>query len=191
MADTGKDYIVWESFRTGDEKAFSSIFNSYVQELYKYGIKFSSDEELVKDSIQELFIKIYSNRNSLGTTDNIRFYLFKALKRRLIDELSRLQNTVSLSTMSLPFEVEGSPEDQDEEWEQIVRKKKLKNALSHLSPRQREAIYLRYDAEMSLEQIAELLDMNYQSTRNLIHRGIEKLRKLILLPSLFIFFLIF
>lgn len=191
MADKSNDYILWEAFRDGDEKAFSSIFNSYVQELYKYGVRFSEDSELVKDAIQELFIKLYNNRSNLGSTDNIRFYLFKALKRRLIDELSQSTNTISLSTLSLPFDLEHSADDEEEEWETVVKKKKLKSALSQLSSRQREAIYLRYEAEMSLEEIAELLDMNYQSARNLIHRGIDKLRKTLLLVSLFIFFLIF
>ncbi len=191
MADKSNDYILWEAFRNGDEKSFSSIFNSYVQELYKYGSRFSDDSELVKDAIQELFIKLYNNRSNLGATDNIRFYLFKALKRRLIDELSQSTNTISLSTLSLPFDLEHSSDDEEEEWETVVRKKKLKSALSRLSPRQREAIYLRYEVDMSLEEIAELLDMNYQSARNLIHRGIDKLRKTLLLVSLFIFFLVF
>jgi len=191
MADKSNDYILWEAFRDGDERAFSSIFNRYVQELYKYGNRFSADNELVKDAIQELFIKLYNNRSNLGSTDNIRFYLFKALKRRLIDDLSQNTNTISLSTLSLPFEMEHSSDEVEEEWETLVKKKRLKNALSQLSPRQKEAIYLRYEVELSLEEIAELLDMNYQSARNLIHRGIDKLRKTLLLVSLFIFFLIF
>jgi Sigma-70, region 4. len=50
-----------------------------------------------------------------------------------------------------------------------------------LTSRQREAIYLRYIREVPLEDIASMLNMNYQSTRNLIHRSILKLRKELLI----------
>jgi RNA polymerase sigma factor (sigma-70 family) len=48
--------------------------------------------------------------------------------------------------------------------------------LDELSPRQRKAIVLYYIEEKKYEEICAIMDMNYQSVRNLIHRGISKLR---------------
>jgi len=48
--------------------------------------------------------------------------------------------------------------------------------LDQLSPRQRKAIVLYYIEEKKYEDICVIMDMNYQSVRNLIHRGISKLR---------------
>jgi RNA polymerase sigma factor (sigma-70 family) len=48
--------------------------------------------------------------------------------------------------------------------------------LDQLSPRQRKAIILYYIEEKKYEEICFIMDMNYQSVRNLIHRGISKLR---------------
>jgi RNA polymerase sigma factor (sigma-70 family) len=48
--------------------------------------------------------------------------------------------------------------------------------LDKLSPRQRKAILLYYIEEKKYEDICEIMQMNYQSVRNLIHRGISKLR---------------
>jgi RNA polymerase sigma factor (sigma-70 family) len=48
--------------------------------------------------------------------------------------------------------------------------------LNILSPRQRKAIELYYIEERKYEDICCIMDMNYQSVRNLIHRGMLKLR---------------
>lgn len=185
-----EDYELWESFRNGNEKAFSEIFNAHVQMLFRYGIKFIADEEMVKDSIQELFIKLYHNRQNLSATDNIRLYLFRALKNKLIDALYSRKDTVSLSSAVLTFEIANPEEpDQEDDWDRIVQKSRLKKGIQALTARQREAIYLRYTMDMSLEEISSLLEMNYQSARNLIHRSVEKLRKELLLNLAFFIYL--
>lgn len=186
------DYELWESFRDGDDKAFSEIFNRHVKMLFRYGVKFIHDEEMVKDSIQELFVKLHHNRQNLSSTDNIQLYLFRALKNKLIDALYSRRDTISLSSTVLPFEI-ANPEDPDTEddWDRVVQKSRLNKGLQALTARQREAIYLRYTMDMSLEEISTLLEMNYQSVRNLIHRSIEKLRKeLFLNLCLIIYFII-
>ena len=173
-----RNLLLWNAFRDGSEKAFSTIYHEYVQDLYHYGLRFNSDSEQVKDSIQELFIKLYNNRMSLNSTDNIRLYLFKALKNRLIDIYYSRKPTVSLSDSDMPFEIANPDEpDTEDDWLMLVKKRKLKKCMEALTSRQREAIYLRFTKEMSLDEICVLLDLNNQSARNLIHRSIEKLRK--------------
>lgn len=185
------DYELWESFRDGDDKAFSEIFNRHVQMLFRYGVKFIHDEETVKDSIQELFVKLHHNRQNLSSTDNIQLYLFRALKNKLIDALYSRRDTISLSSTVLPFEI-ANPEDPDmeDDWDRVVQKSRLNKGLQALTARQREAIYLRYTMDMSLEEISSLLEMNYQSVRNLIHRSIEKLRKELFLNLCLIIYII-
>ncbi|MBP6662109.1 MAG: sigma-70 family RNA polymerase sigma factor [Paludibacter sp.] len=183
-----RDLNLWNTFRDGSEKAFSAIYHEYVQDLYRYGLKFNPDSELVKDCIQELFIKLYNNRQNLNTTDNIRLYLFKALKNRLIDIHYSHKSTVSLSDNEMPFEIANPDEpDTEDDWIMIVKKRKLQKSMESLTSRQREAIYLRFTKEMSLDEICLLLDLNNQSARNLIHRSIEKLRKEFLITIALIF----
>ena len=172
------DLQLWNMFRDGSEKAFSTIYNEHVQDLYRYGLKFNSDKEQVKDCIQELFIKLHNNRLNLNSTDNIKLYLFRALKNRLIDIYYTRKSTVSLTELEMPFEIANPDElDSEDDWTMIVKKRKLQKSMESLTSRQREVIYLRFTKEMSLEEICTLLDLNNQSARNLIHRSLEKLRK--------------
>lgn len=55
-------------------------------------------------------------------------------------------------------------------------KRIVEDLLKELTPRQREAIYLRYMQEMDYEDIAILLNMNVNSARRLVSRGIDSLR---------------
>ena len=54
----------------------------------------------------------------------------------------------------------------------------VKRLLDQLSPRQREALTLYYIDEKKYEDICEIMNMNYQSVRNLMYRGLTKLRSL-------------
>lgn len=184
-----KDIELWNAFRNGSEKAFASIYNENIQDLYRYGIKMNANDELVKDTIQDLFVKIYNNRSTLNATDNIRLYLFKALKNRLIDVYYTHKPMISLSDNELPFEIANPEEpDTEDDWALIIKKRRLQLSMKSLTARQREAIYLRFTKEMPLEEICELLDLNYQSARNLLHRSIEKLRKELLVIMAIIIF---
>jgi RNA polymerase sigma factor (sigma-70 family) len=88
----------------------------------------------------------------------------------------------------MPFEIANPDEpDTEDDWIMIVKKRKLQKSMESLTSRQREAIYLRFTKEMSLDEICLLLDLNNQSARNLIHRSIEKLRKEFLITIALIF----
>src|SRR5690606_14004714 len=86
-----EEVVLWKAFRGGDEVAFSEIARKYYRSLFGYGIKFSSDREFVKDCIQDLFMELWSKRESIGDTDFVKFYLFKSLRRKIHKESLRNQ----------------------------------------------------------------------------------------------------
>lgn len=168
--------ILWESFIGGNEKAFETLFNLFSDPLYRYGMKFIPNDDLVKDCIQDIFVKIYKNRTRLSTTDNPQLYLFRALKNKLIDEIRSDKFLTYVSPEDLHFSVEYyyDPEDDNEPDSEV--KDKFEKVMSLLTERQKEALYLRYQMEMSYQDISQLLNINYQSVRNLVHRAVEKVR---------------
>ena len=56
---TADEKMLWEKLLAGDEDACTYIYRKYIEELFSYGMRFTSDRELVKDCIQDLFVKIY------------------------------------------------------------------------------------------------------------------------------------
>ena len=165
---------IWNNFRDGDDNAFGELFEMFSDSLFRYGIKLVQDEELVKDCVQDLFIKIYKNRASLSTTTNPKFYLLHSLKNIIRDILVKKKRLVYYSPQEMHFFAEyEAPDSHDEPNE---NNEKFAQIIENLSPRQKESIYLRYQMDLSYEEIAQMLDINYQSTRNLIYRAITKIR---------------
>lgn len=185
------DSFLWDEFRSGNDKAFSKIYEIFVDVLYRYCMKFTSDEELVKDCIQEFFVDIYESRQRLGSTDNIKFYMLKSIKRRLFILLRTQGVHASLSQTEMPFNILYAPNDEMYTEEQINHKQKaVQQALAELTPRQKEAIYLRYMSMMTYEEICQIMDMNYQSARNLIFRAVEKMRVALAQTNLTLFLIL-
>lgn len=174
-----KDIVkVWDEFRNGDESSFSVLFETFLDPLYRYGMKFVSDESLVKDCIQDLFVKLHNNRASLSPTTNPKFYLLFSLKNMIIDAIAKNRRLTYVSPEDMPFiATYHYLSDQDEAENEEEIKEKFEQVLNMLNPRQKEAIYLRFQLDLSYEEISQLLGINYQSARNLIHRSISKIRE--------------
>jgi len=68
-----EDKDIWSSFKKGNETAFNFIYSNYFNELFSYGLRFTDKREIVKDSIQDLFIELRKASQKLASTDNIRF----------------------------------------------------------------------------------------------------------------------
>ena len=171
------DQIIWENFLCGDDEAYTYIYREYSQALYAYGMHFTSDTGLVEDCIQDVFIKIFQNRRHLQSTDNIKLYLFIALKNKLFNIFRKDIKYSQIDSLEPVFAAEYTIEDEiiENEREQFLNEKMIR-MLEVLSPRQKEIIYYRFVEGLSYEEICQIMDMNYQSTQNLIQRSLKKLR---------------
>ena len=76
-------------FCAGDDQAFAKLYDLYVQMLYNYGLKLTSNQELLKDCIHDVFMKVYSKRGEKAGINNLASYLIISLKNRLFDEFRR------------------------------------------------------------------------------------------------------
>ena len=167
------------SFQAGNMAAFSQLYDLHINILFNYGLKLTIDKELLKDCIHDIFVKLYTKKDELGTIDNLKSYLFISLKNKLCDELRK---RMYMSDTAIEDVNAVAPTDvEDDYMEEEQRKNEfslVKRLLDQLSPRQREALTLYYIEEKKYEDISEIMNMNYQSVRNLMHRGLTKLRSL-------------
>jgi len=165
--------------QSGDINAFSRLYDLHVNMLFNYGCKLTTDKELLKDCIHDVFIKIYNKRKELGEIANFKSYLFISLKNKLCDESRKRTNYSDLQVEDLNSVATENVENDYITLEmESVSNEKVKYLLNQLPPRQKEALTLYYIEEKKYEDICMLMDMNYQSVRNLIHRGILKLRSI-------------
>ena len=171
---------LWLAFKKGDKGAFNSLAIVFYQTLYNYGTKLTPDTSLVEDCIQDLFFEMWRRREFLGDTEHVKFYLLKALRRKIYQEKKTKDKWAHHSVDAeeeLDFVGEFSIESKIIEVEtNEMHLKKLHQVLGSLSKRQREVIYLKFYQEMDYQQIANMMSINYQSVRNLIHTAIKDLQ---------------
>ena len=171
---------VWSRFRSGDQDAFSEIYQKFIDALFAYGCKMTRDRELVKDCIQELFFRIWKNEIDLAQISYLKSYLIIGLRRQILNMLELKFYHVDKIKLEDHFLIEFSAEDyfiqnqfEDDQRNSVIQ------ALNKLSIKQREAIYLRYFEELEYAEIAEVMNINLQSAKNNVQRGLGSLRELL------------
>jgi len=174
------NFEIWEKFKAGDKSALSYVYFQYFHSMYQYGIKFKDDPEFIKDCIQDVFFKLIKAGENLGTTDNIRYYLFKALKNTIYENAEKYRKIGGIEIVTLKFDATFSLEEEILEKENATQKEQsLAKALYSLSGRQREIIYLRYECGMEYGQICDIMQLQNDSARKLVYRAIKLLKETI------------
>lgn len=190
--------LLWESFLSGNDKSFSTIYDLHINQLISYGYKLCPDKEIVHDGLQEIFIDLFLKRNKLNVDiKNLKAYLFVSLRNCLIKKIKskkRLElHDIKDDNFEFNFNVEYSYQDkliENEISEEL--KNVLQAATKKLPPKQKEIIYLKFEEEMSYPEISEIMVISIESARKLLYRALLSLRKEIpsdrFTPLLFIFF---
>ncbi|MDN5200685.1 sigma-70 family RNA polymerase sigma factor [Fulvivirgaceae bacterium BMA10] len=165
------DRLVWNSFKEGSRTTFQYIYDQNFERLLNYGLNICSDQSLVEDQIQELFIYLWKKKENLDIKISITTYLIWCLRNRLIKTL-RLSKGITLDeTLDVidknPFQ------------DQADNSEKLKSAVDALPPKQREVIYLKYYQNLGGEEISKIMNITIGTAYNLLSRAISNLRKTI------------
>jgi RNA polymerase sigma factor (sigma-70 family) len=178
MSDDGSYERIWLSFKQGDWSAYTTIYNGFYKLLNNYGYKFTRDTDVIEDAIQDLFVKLWNNKTSLGAPASVKNYLFKSLRSILFRKLksnSRFMNLSEGDDYAFSFEISYDHqlivEEEQRELQQTIQK-----VLSQLPARQREIVYLRFYEGLSYEEIAEVMSIHINSVYKLWYKVLDNLQ---------------
>lgn len=168
--------------REGDKESFFSLYNNTYFHLVRWGLKITANDELVKDSVTQLFFQLWDRRHKLNPVTNVKAYLFTSLKRMLLDQLSyhskldaaitHLADEESLNELSYEEIIVRVQHDEE-------LKEKLHKALGQLTPRQIELIRLVFFEGLTYEEVAAKTSQSIKTAYNTIYNAIQLLRKLL------------
>ena len=156
---------------------FDEMFTQHYPALFRYGKRIIDDSILVEDAIQNVFVRLWEKRDTLEI-NSYSAYLLASLRREILSLVN--ENRKETDTISFIQDVEIRFEDYDflEQREaKRLLKQKISTILNNLSSRQREIIYLHFYEGKPYKDIANILDVNYQSVVNNLHRAFSKIRK--------------
>jgi len=174
-----EDRVLWQGFLAGEVRAFEKLMSDNFRMLFRYGSKFSKDRELVKDSIQDLFLVLWEKRDNLNPDAAVKPYLMASLRRLMHRQVSSRTwvGGEALQEEDDYFEIEFSVEDDYIRNEAThSRTHHLQQLINALPRRQKEVVYLKFFQELSRDQIAEVMAVSPQTVSNLLQIAIRHLK---------------
>lgn len=174
------DYgAIWESFiSNGNEKALSLIYNDHYDLLYHYGLKYTHDIQVIEDSIQNTFGYFLKRGGKLFSVSNLKGFLLKSFRNQLLSELKRVNRFYISRNFSQENDDCHEPEVNEifeQEWHNRLEQK-LRMSMKQLTARQKEILFLKYQCNLSYNEIANMLDIEVDSCYKLVYRSLKELR---------------
>lgn len=177
MCNKVTEMELWSRFKNGDKESFKEIYYEHYMFLYNYGVKATSEKNLAEDCLQDLFLKLWKNRENLGEVISIKAYLYRAYVRVLFDALKKSRRVLDFSELENDMEISSIEEKIICNQSQTEFKNQINKALNQLSKRHRQVLQLHYIEGLSYKQIEEILPIKYQAIRNYVHEGLKFMRE--------------
>lgn len=170
----------WDDFRHGDAKAFATLYQTFIQPLYFYALGVTSDKDLIKDCLHDLFVELWKNHANLGPTTSVKFYLMASIKRKIVRHIdNQVRHSKQNQGYMIDF-IEDSPSQESfmiQSEHDVDLHKKLFKSMHGLSKRQREGIHLKFFQNLDTDQISESMNINPQSVYNLVFGALRVLKE--------------
>lgn len=155
--------------------SFRIFFDEHYQRLCSYAFSFLKDEESCEDIVQDIFIKIWSNRQDLIGSEQLKFYVFSAVRNNC---LTRLQKNKKYRVVEMNDEdevgeinIKLDPEDEKANPTELIAK-----ALDRLPPKCREVFLLSRIGNLTYLQIADNLGISIKTVENQMGKALKILR---------------
>lgn len=161
--------------RHDDGDAFHEIYERYWLRLYTSAFKRVRSKEDAKDLVQDLFVSLWTKRHTMVISTSLSSYLFTAVKYKVINHI---ESNIVKGTYLKSLEIAASRYDNstsetiiNQDLEQFAHL-----AISKLSPKMRQVFELSRRENLSVNEIADRLNISEQTVKNQISKALKILR---------------
>jgi RNA polymerase sigma-70 factor (ECF subfamily) len=169
------DEVLCGMIRSGDQEAFSILYDRYRNRIYGYSLKLCASPEVALDTVQEVFMKIWLRHEALDPSRPLKAYLFRAARNYVFDYLKKAVHDEKFRKRFLETYEEGLSSDHELYTKQLEALRM--NAIS-LLPSQRQLIYKMSKVEgLSNQEIAGHLGISVNTVRDQLVKASRFVRK--------------
>jgi RNA polymerase sigma-70 factor (ECF subfamily) len=155
----------------GHDEAFAQLYDRFGRDLFRVAWSLLRSRADAEDAVQDVFLGLVRSRHTLGRIENLRAYLFGALRHAVARRAAR--KDTSRPIREEPCEEAGTQRPLDPELSDW-----LDRALAELPPEQHEVLALKIDGELTFEEVGTVVGISPSTAASRYRYAIEKLRGL-------------
>jgi len=186
-AAANEDLCLAESLRHGEEGAYEELITRFQQPVYTLACRLLNDPAEAADVVQEVFLKVFRSIGHFRGQSSLKTWIY----RITVNEAHNARRWF-FRHRGRETELDGAPEERNRHWRETVpdrhrspyeeacnqeQHRIIEAALLRLNPLFKEAVVLRDVADLSYEEIAEVLNVSLGTVKSRILRGREALRR--------------
>ena len=177
-----EEKILYSRIKNKDRQAFVKAYDLYVDQIYRFIYFKVGNKEEAEDLSSAVFLKIWSylQENNIIDSKTLRPLLYKIARNIIIDHYRKInqRENVSLDKTMEQGGLIDVKQDIAQRAEVMSDLMVIETKLPELKEEYREVIIMRYINELSIKEIAEILDKSKGNVRVLIYRALSVLREL-------------
>lgn len=153
----------------GDIQAFNHLFDQYHPLLALHILRVTNSTEIAEEIVLDVFMKIWKNRQTLATVENIRSYLYVLSKNQALNSLKQVAKERKLQRELEVMSAHGSHQTEEQEKKDLYRL--LDEAIDHLPPQQKTAYLLSRHDRLTYNQISEAMGISTETVKTYLKRA--------------------
>lgn len=167
----------------GDRLAFGELVELYKDKLYNLGYRMLGNPQEAEDVAQEAFLRAYKNLDSYNSKHKFSTWIYRIATNLCIDKMRKKKADYSLDAEldgldggDMYARLAAPTETPEEETVRTETRAEVQQAIENLPDNYRAAVILKYLHDMSLQEIADILEVPVSTVKTRVHRGREALR---------------
>ncbi len=167
MSERAEEWM--HAYQSGDTEALARLYESFRKPLYCFVFRYTRNEQLSIDIVQDVFVKIQSSRDGFDASKGkVKSYLFQIAYNHMVTKLNRRKKWRTLLPFLAPTPVESIHLDD---------RMAVQTAVGGLPEIQRAVVLLFYYHDLSQVEIAQILGIPIGTVKSRLHSGIQLLKK--------------
>lgn len=156
-------------------KAFSELFDRYGKRLYHFSMGYFKSSVNAEEIVQEVFLKIWNNKEELSTQKSFESYLFTIAKNGILNTIRKTKSEQAYVNYAKLHPGKNILLDEELDFKEL--EKAYRQSIEKLSPRRKEIYLLSRDQSLSNAEIAEKMSISIKTVENQMTYAISEIRK--------------
>jgi len=163
-----------KELNTGNKKAFEAIYKCYYSQLYHFLLRYTNSEVVIEDIIQQVFYKIWQNREKIEPRGTLKSYLFSAVRNQALKQIESEKRKGGLNTDSY-VDSESCISDPESTFLLKELNEAYQSAVSKLPEKRRHIFLMHRQDHLTYKEIAAILNISIKTVETQISRSLKYL----------------